>query len=119
MVDRSPTNLGIVERAFDEAVEPVQDARTADGHKLDCALIARLESNRGPGRNIQPHAVRTRAIKVEGAVRLEKVEVRTDLNRPITAILDRYANGRPSVIQRNRKALEKIFAGNHERYRIG
>ena len=50
------------------------------------ACLSRLEANRGAGRNIEPHSASTLTIKIQRRVCLEKMVMRTDLNRPIAGV---------------------------------
>src|SRR5262245_36177763 len=78
----------IVEPTLDQPVQPVNLARAADGDELDLARVARLEADRGAGGDVQPHAVGRRAIECEGAVHLEEMKMRSDLDRTIAAVAD-------------------------------
>ena len=82
----------IVERPFDELVQPEDFARAADRDQLDLARVARLEAHRGAGRDVQPHAVGRRAIELEPAVHLEEMAVRPDLHRTVAAVADLEAH---------------------------
>ncbi len=65
---------------------PQHETPTGEFHKLDFFFLARLESHRCPGRNIQPHTARIFAIESERVVDFEEVIMAADLNRAIPRV---------------------------------
>ena len=117
--DLTDKDARLVQRTFDELVQAEHFALAAERDELDLARVARLEAHGGAGRDVQPHAVRRRAIEGEPAVHLEEMTVRSDLHRTIAAVADRDATRRAPRVQLDRIGCEKIFAGNHRAHRMG
>jgi hypothetical protein len=67
--------LRVVERTRHQAVEPVNDALTAERDEAHLLDLAGLEANGRPGRQVEAQAVRLFAVEDQGAVDLEEVEV--------------------------------------------
>src|SRR3954471_7373732 len=83
----------IVEGPVDEPIQSGHVTRATERDQFDFPLVARFESYGGAGRDIQPHSVRRLSIECEPAVGLEKMTVRTHLNRTISSIANNEANG--------------------------
>ena len=105
-----------IELALYEAVQPADVARTANRHDLDLAGVSGLEPHRGAGGNVQPHAVRRRAVERQPPVHFEEVKVRSDLNRPIAAVAHDEPSRRAAGVELDWLGSQQVFAGNH---RIG
>ena len=97
----------VVERPLDEPVEPDDLARAAERDELDLARVARLEADGRAGGDVQPHAVRRRAIEGQPAVHLEEMAVRSDLHRPIAAVGDLDAPRRTPGVDLDRLGREE------------
>src|ERR1700726_82568 len=73
-------------RAVRQTIEAVNRRGPADLDQPNRLRISRLEAHRSPGRNVQPHPVSRRAIELEGAIHLEKMKMRTNLDGPVASI---------------------------------
>src|SRR6478672_3066513 len=85
-LERFPANFGIQTQTVGQAVEPGQFAFSTEADQRYLFPGAGLESHRGAGGNIEPHAERGGPVELHCLVDLEEMEVRTDLDRPITGI---------------------------------
>jgi hypothetical protein len=70
----------------------------AEWHERDLPLVPWLEAHGGPGRYVEALAERHSPVKIQGAVDLEEMKVRTDLDGPVTGIPHREAQpGTPRI----------------------
>jgi hypothetical protein len=86
---------------------------TAQSHQLNLARIARLESHGRSRGNIQPHAVRSRAVEHQRAIDFEKMTMGSDLDRTVAAIAHSYPTRFAPCVYLNRIGFEKVLARNH------
>ncbi len=91
------------------------------GDKLHLTLIARLETNRGAGWNIEPETSRGITIKAQRLIDLKKMEVTADLDRTVPGICHqkRFCRQADVRVQGCRSILGNDFSGDHDIYRIG
>src|SRR5439155_20968414 len=78
--------LPVLRRTHHLAVEAVHDALAGEGHQLHRARLPGLETHRRAGRNVEPKAARRIAIEREGAVGLEEMKMRADLDRAVAGV---------------------------------
>jgi hypothetical protein len=72
--------------AVHQPVKAIDLAASGESYQFHFARISRLKPDGRSGRNAQPKPSRLLAVKVERAIRLEKMEVAADLNGAVAAI---------------------------------
>ena len=72
--------------AVHQPVEAIDFPASGESYQFDFARVSRLKPDGRSGRNAQPKPSRLLAVKVERAIRLEKMEVAADLNGAVAAI---------------------------------
>src|SRR6266851_1671443 len=75
-----------VQGSVQQTVEAAHDASASEGHQPHGALLAWFEANRRSRRNVEAEAARRFTGEVQRAIDLEKMEVRTDLDRPVAGV---------------------------------
>ena len=78
------------------------------------ARLSRLETHRGAGGDIEPHAARLLALELERRVGLEEMIVRADLDRPVAGIGDAERHPLAPGVEGNLAVLDEHFAGDHQ-----
>src|SRR5437660_132505 len=96
-----------------QAVDAEDCPRSAQRNQLDLLRVSRLEPDGSTGRNIQPHTVGGVSIEIQTTVHFKEMAVRTNLNRPITAIRYRNAGCGAPAVGLYRFVSEEVFARNH------
>src|SRR5258705_8698639 len=70
------------------AAEAIDDPLAGERHQLHVARLSRLETHRGAGGNIEPHAARFLALEFQRRIGLEEMIMRADLDRTVARIGD-------------------------------
>src|SRR6185295_11860994 len=79
-------DVRIVEPPMCESIDPIGHAIAPDRNQCHPLVFARLKPHRGSSRNLQAKPIGLFTIKPQRAIRLEKMTMRPDLNRPVTGI---------------------------------
>jgi hypothetical protein len=87
-------------------------AAAAEHDEPDLALLSRLESDCGSGRDIQVHSERRLAVELQIPIYLEEVVMRAHLNRPVAEILDSDRSRLSSTAELN------VTSGGHHLTRL-
>src|SRR6516164_759769 len=95
------------------ATETIDGALAREGNELHVTGLAGLETHRGAGRDIEPHAARLLAIEFQRRIGLEEMVVRADLDRPVAGIGDGQRHGLAAGIEFDLAVLDEEFAGDH------
>src|SRR3977135_4234982 len=106
---------GGVHLAVGERVEPVDLARPGQLHQDHQLLVARLEADGRPSRDIEPHPPRLPALEAERTVGLEEVEVGSDLNRTVAGGWNRQTPRPPPRVCLGVAVAEQVFPRDHRR----
>src|SRR3954463_7450138 len=103
----------ILEFPRDLSLEAEHAALAGVGHQVDLPRLAGLETHRGAGWDVEPHATRRLTLEAQRVVGLEEVVVRANLDRPVARgrDLDRHAL-RPRV-ELDLAGFYEQLAGNH------
>src|ERR1700722_6568438 len=99
--------------SHDRLAKTVDGARARDLDQRHLATLARLEAHCGAGWNVKAHAAGFGALEVQRRIDLEKVIVRTDLDRPIAAVGDGKRQRFAALIELDFAWLDEIFTGDH------
>src|SRR5471032_607208 len=95
------------------AIETVHFAVTGQRHQFHRTLLAWLETHGGASGDIEAHAIGTPALEGQRRVDFKKVEMRTDLYRPVTPV-GYHHRGRCTVdIETDLAFFQLIFTGDH------
>ncbi len=105
---------GVAHIAVDQPVEAANDACPAEGAEPDLPGLARLEAHGHARRDVEPHAERLLARKPEGAIDLEEVVVRRDLDSPVERVRDLELDGVPAGVALDRLARRDDLTGDHD-----
>src|SRR5574340_1614109 len=93
-----------------EVVAAADDAAAGDGDERHRLRLARLEADGGPGRDVEPFAVRGVAIEGERAIGFDEVIVAPDLDRTIAGVRHLEADARAPLVCRNLAVAREDFA---------
>src|SRR4051812_16726118 len=103
------------QRAVDQSVVAVKDARASvlDEHHL--FLLARLEAHGGPGGDVETHAARRSALERESAVDFEEMKVAADLDGAVARVADHNGDHTPPRVGLNVAGfrIQKVFTRSH------
>src|SRR5215831_16876931 len=94
----------------DAALEAVDAALAAVRHQGDLASLAGLETHRGAGRDVEPHAARLVALEAQRLVGLKEVIVRADLDRPVAGVGDLERDAGRALVEDDLAGLDEDFA---------
>src|SRR5215468_7769285 len=83
--------------AVHQVAEPVHVLLAPEWDQRHFLLVPRLEADGRRLRDGQPHPEGGGAVELQGAVDLEEVIVRADLDRPVAGVADLERDGRPTV----------------------
>src|ERR1700722_15025836 len=104
--------------SHDRLAKAVNGTRPRNLDQRHLATLARLEAHCGAGWNVKAHAAGFGALEVQRRIGLEKVIVRTDLDRPIAAVGDGQRQRFAALVELDFARFYEIFTGDH-RYLIG
>src|SRR5262245_41886122 len=93
--------------------ESIDRTLAGECHQRDLARLPGLEAHRGAGRDVEPHAARLGAVKLQRRIGLEEMIVRAHLDRPVAGIRHRQGDGLAAGIELDLAVLDEGFAGNH------
>jgi hypothetical protein len=74
--------------AVHQSIKAIDFPASGESYQFHFARVSRLKPDGRSGRNAQPKPSRLLAVKVECAVRFEKMEVAADLNGAVAPISD-------------------------------
>ncbi|CAI8716650.1 hypothetical protein EMIT0P294_110108 [Pseudomonas sp. IT-P294] len=103
-----------VEIAHDPAGKPEHPAMPGQVDQLDLAALPRFEAHGGAGGDVQAHAAAGGAVESQGVVGFEKVVMRTDLDRPVTAVGHFQTDSASAHVKLDVAGLDLVFTGNHQ-----
>src|SRR5215475_6303389 len=93
--------------------ESIDRTLAGECHQRDLARLPGLEAHRGAGRDVEPHAARLGAVKLQRRIGLEEMIVRAHLDRPVAGIRHRQGDGLAAGIELDLAVLDEGFARNH------
>ena len=96
------------------ALPPRTTRAPGDGDQLHRLAFARLEADRGPGRDVEPHAVGAGPIELQRPVGLDEGVVAAHLDRPVAEVEHREAHRLAAGVQ-----LDLPGGGHHLARRRG
>src|SRR5450830_1145422 len=95
------------------AIETVDLALAGQRHQFHRALLARFKAHGGAGGDIEAHAISSPALEGQRRVDFKKVEMRTDLYRPVTPVSYHHRGRRALAIEADLAFFQLIFTGDH------
>jgi hypothetical protein len=90
--------FSLFQRAIDFSIESVNFAGAGEGDEFDAFGVAGFKTHGGAGGNVEAEAARGGAVKGQGLVDFEKMEVRADLDGPVAGIGDFELLGRQAGV---------------------
>src|SRR5882757_10977297 len=99
--------------ALHVAAETIDHALSRQSDELHVAGLARLETHRGPGGDVEAHAAGPFAVELQGGVGFEEMVVRADLDRTVAGIGDGERHLLAAGIEFDLAVLDEEFAGDH------
>ncbi len=81
-----------------QSAQTVDFSRAAEVHQPDRALLSRLEPHRGSGGDREVLTPGGPPVKSQGAVHLEEVGMRPDLDRPVAGVRHEYFDRVPAGV---------------------
>src|SRR5262247_1706253 len=93
--------------------ESIDRTLAGECHQRDLARLPGLEAHRGAGRDVEPHAARLGAVKLQRRIGLEEMIVRAHLDRPVAGIRHRQGDGLAAGVELDLAILDEVFAGDH------
>mmetsp|Transcript_32807 Transcript_32807/g.110574 ORF Transcript_32807/g.110574 Transcript_32807/m.110574 type:complete len:445 (-) Transcript_32807:325-1659(-) len=99
--------------AVDEQVARLYDFAAADGDQSDSLGVSRFKPHGRPTGHVEAEAVRLLAVEDERLVRLDEVEVRSDLDGPVSRIDDAELETIPARVQLDGPLQRLVRARRH------
>src|SRR5271157_456670 len=113
-MNSAPSMVRRIQRTIHHTAMSHQVTPARKLHQRDFLFLARLEAHGGAGGDVEPHAARGVALKIEGLVHLEEMVVAPDLNGSIAPVAHDHARRAPAGVDCDRLVLEKILAWFHK-----
>src|SRR3954469_24270772 len=110
-----------VQWAVDGVGEPVDRPGPRHRNQPDGPAVTRLEPDGGTGGDVEVEPAGCGPVELQGPVRLEEMEVRADLDRPVAGVGDLRLEDLAALVAEDGLLRQHILTRNHgrSRYRIG
>ena len=103
---------------MDQAAKAVDFSVAANLDQVHRALLAGLKTHGHAAGNVEAHAVRGGAVKLQAGIGLGKVVVLAHLNRPVAGVDDNQLLRAPAWVEHMRALVQQKFSRNHGVLRV-